>query len=48
MSMSALLAWTHYGSEFIIHNIKNASKFAEYLKCNFNAYFLTSWKHMNP
>ena len=35
MSIFALLAWTNYNSEFIIKNIKNALKFAEYLKIHF-------------
>ena len=35
----ALLAWTNYGSEFIIKNIKNASKFAKYVKMHLKCTF---------
>jgi hypothetical protein len=40
VSIFALLAWTNYGSEFIIKNIKNALKFAKYLKFHLKMHIL--------
>ena len=47
MSIFALLAWTDCSREFIIKNIKNASKFAEYFKCIFKC-FLNKLKRNAP